>query len=317
MSVRFQSMAAVMFAAVLAAAPAAAAQSGSARRGATAPIPPAAPAPPGALSNDLGAADQRVIFSGDETARQTKERLKRLLEQYPPTLAQVLRRDPSLLHNEPYLAPYPALAAFLGQHPEVAHNPAYFLDTQLLESYADTTPNPVRDKARAVADVAQIMGVITGFLGFFTLLGWVLKTVVDYRRWTKMLKVQTDTHNKLMDRLTSNEDVLAYIQSPAAQRYLDAAGPVSKSMPITSAPYSRILWSVQAGTVAIVVGVGFLFVSNRWALDPDWSGEFSRLLFLMGVVVLATGAGLALSGLVSYLLSRRLGLFPAASSSHA
>jgi len=63
----------------------------------------------------------------DENARETRDRLINLLRQYPPSLSEVLRLDPSLLTNEAYLAPYPALAAFLAQHPEVAHNPGFFV----------------------------------------------------------------------------------------------------------------------------------------------------------------------------------------------
>src|SRR5262245_50072673 len=65
----------------------------------------------------------------DQNAEVTKERLRQVFDNYPPTVRQVLRLDPSLLNKPEYLAPYPALAQFLGQHPEVMHNPAYFLGT--------------------------------------------------------------------------------------------------------------------------------------------------------------------------------------------
>src|SRR4249920_2056657 len=61
------------------------------------------------------------------SAPETKERLRGILEQYPPSVGQVLRLDSSLLTRQDYLAPYPALAAYLTQHPEVAHNPVFFL----------------------------------------------------------------------------------------------------------------------------------------------------------------------------------------------
>src|SRR5512136_3120267 len=54
---------------------------------------------------------------------ETQGQLFQVLQQYPPTLGQVLRLDPTLLTNQAYLEPYPALAAFLNQHPEIAHNP--------------------------------------------------------------------------------------------------------------------------------------------------------------------------------------------------
>src|SRR5205823_8271480 len=60
-------------------------------------------------------------------AEELRQQLERLLDQYPPSLARVLRLDPTLLTNPSYLQPYPALATFIQQHPEVPHNPAYFL----------------------------------------------------------------------------------------------------------------------------------------------------------------------------------------------
>src|SRR5439155_3899950 len=63
----------------------------------------------------------------DENARDTRERLRQILDQYPPTLGQVLRLDPTLITRADYLAPYPTLANFLAVHPEVAHNPSFFI----------------------------------------------------------------------------------------------------------------------------------------------------------------------------------------------
>src|SRR6266481_3970576 len=63
----------------------------------------------------------------EQSAREARQRLHQILDQYPPSVAQVLRLDPSLLTRPDYLAPYPTLAAYLAQHPEVAHNPVFFL----------------------------------------------------------------------------------------------------------------------------------------------------------------------------------------------
>ncbi len=314
MSVMFRSTAsaAVLLAAVLLAAPAAA-QSGAARRGGTTSPPlPSAAVPAEA---NPGQGDTRLVLAGDENARETRDRLQRLFEQYPPTLRGVLQRDPSLLHNDAYLAPYPALSAFLGQHPEVAHNPSFFLGT-INQDFSSRDPSS--DRIRAVGVVFSELFVLTGFMSFFTLLGFVTKTLVEHRRFTRVSKVQNEAHAKLMDRLTSNDDLLAYVQSPAGQRYFEAAPlRIETAGALASAPYSRILWSVQAGMVAVCVGLGLLFVSGRWAVDADWSGDVSRMLLLLGVVSLAAGIGFVLSGIASYVLSRRLGLIQAPASSHA
>src|SRR5262245_30332819 len=69
-------------------------------------------------------AREREREHSDDNAEETRSRLEELLRQYPPSLSQVVRLDPSLLANENYMAPYPALWAFLNDHGEIAHNPA-------------------------------------------------------------------------------------------------------------------------------------------------------------------------------------------------
>ena len=69
--------------------------------------PPAQPAQPPAPAPGL--------FDGAD-AQQTREELRQVLRGYPPSVAQVLRLDPTLAGREDYLSSYPALAAFLAQH---------------------------------------------------------------------------------------------------------------------------------------------------------------------------------------------------------
>ncbi|HKT81128.1 MAG TPA: hypothetical protein VJP86_12965 [Vicinamibacterales bacterium] len=254
----------------------------------------------------------------ESDAAETRNRLRQLLtKQYPETLLEVLRRDPSLLRYDAYLAPYPALAAFLAQHPEIALNPTYYLGAPR----AEYTPAPPEiERIRNVRSMFESMTVMLGFVGFFALIGWVSKVIADQRRWNRASKIQQEAHTKVIERISSNEDLMTYIQTPAAQRYLMSAPPLAGPESPVSAPYSRILSSVQIGSVAALVGLGVLFVSWRWGRpdQSDWAGDFSRMLFLVGVVILACGAGFVMSGLASYALSRRFGLIQQPSNtSHA
>ena len=81
------------------------------------------------------------------TAEETRRELEELLRQYPPSLPRILRLDPSLLGNQAYLQPYPALATYLGQHPEIGHNPGYFF-SEYGENYGDPRNRPTaQDRA--------------------------------------------------------------------------------------------------------------------------------------------------------------------------
>jgi hypothetical protein len=237
----------------------------------------------------------------DQNARETRDELYRLLEQYPPSLAQVLKLDPTLLTNRDYLAPYPALAAFLAVHPEVAHNPAFFLGGVRVLPWDN---DPVRQATRmwqaVLAGIAVFIGVVT-VLG---VLGWLIRTLIDHRRWLRLSKVQTEVHNKLLDRFTANEDLLSYVQTPAGQRFLQSAPiPIDVGPRTIGAPVGRILWSIQAGVVLALAGVGLQFASPRVV------NEIALPLWVIGVLALAVGAGFVLSAVVAYAISRRLGLF--------
>ena len=240
-------------------------------------------------------------FEDSPTAHQTRELLQRLLRQYPPAVGEVLQRDPSLLNRQDYLAPYPALVAFLAQHPEVARNPSYFLGQY---DYYERGP-----RERAVDVFGNLLqGIVVGtvFAVVVSLLVWLVRAAIDHRRWLRQSRVQTEVHTKLMDRLTSNEDLLAYIQSPVGRRFLESAPIALDGEPRpTSAPVSRILWSLQAGIVLIALGVGFWFA--RQNVLPEVADGF----YVLGVIAIALGAGFAVSAFASYFISTRLGLMPA------
>ena len=251
------------------------------------PAEPLAPAPP---------VDER-------NASETKERLREIFQQYPPSVAQVLRLDPSMLTRPDYLAPYPTLAAFLAQHPEVAHNPVFFLGGDGGgHQYSDSRSNV----ATAVENIFIGLEVSVGVMFGIGMIAWLLRSVLDYRRWLRAMKIQTDAHTKIVDRLASNEDLLAYMQSSAGQRFLTSSPMAPPSMDQLAqpmgAPFNRILWSVQAGVVLTTAGAG-LWLAKNGVID-----EAGQVMQMIAILTMALGIGFVLSALASYGLSRQLGL---------
>ena len=248
-----------------------------------------------------------VPYQGDRrNAEETRDRLRQVIEQYSPSLFEVFRHDPTLLRNEQYLASYPGLAAFLQQHPEVSHNPGFFVGQ----------PHWERDRDPRTAGVDlwrnmfQALAVFGGFGMGAAVLIWLIKTLVDYRRWLRLTRIQTEAHTKLLDRLTSNEDLMAYIQSPSGRRFLESA-PIAldASTPrAVSAPVSRILLSIQMGVVLACGGVGFLYASGR-VIE-----EVAPGLLTIGILAIAFGVGFFVSAILAYGLSERLGLLAPLSS---
>lgn len=237
-------------------------------------------------------------IDADETRRQLED----VLKAYPPSLPRIMRMDPTLLNNDVYLQPYPALATFLAQHPEIKHNPQYFLAAYGSDGnqyYRATPQDRAIDMWRNTIEGFTIGTVI---LVIASGLIWLVKTLIDHRRWSRLSKIQTDVHTKLLDRFSSNEDLLAYIQTPAGRKFLESA-PINISAPqAMSAPLGRILWSAQAGAVLTVLGLGIILVS-RTAIE-----EVAPPLAAMGAIVIALGIGFLVSAFLAYTLTRRFGL---------
>jgi hypothetical protein len=255
------------------------------------------PPSPGATPRDTTAVSTVLQMDADETRRALEE----VLKQYPPSLPRILRLDPTLLNNEAYLQPYPQLAAFLKQHSEIGHNPNFFLaqygenNSYFRETPQDRAINMWRDTIQGFTIASVVLAIVSGLV-------WLIKTLVDHRRWSRLSKIQTEVHNKVLDRMQSNEDLLAYIQTPAGKRFLESAPIPIESPRSIGAPLGRILWSAQAGAVLTVLGVGIALVSRN-TLE-----EVAPPLAALGAIVIALGIGFLVSSGLAFMLTRRFGL---------
>ena len=255
------------------------------------------------------AAPQQTVVVEDQNADKTREALEEVLKRYPPSLAYVLKLDPALLSNQAYLAPYPVLQQFLAKHPEVVRAPKYYFDEYTVRDSNSNFNNIQWTPEQRSIDMwrSNIEGFqfLIGFLSVVSIFGWLIKSIVDHRRWNRQSKVQAEVHNKVIDRLASNEEMLAYIQSPAGAGFLKS-GPIGAvnggPSRMTNAPYNRILWSAQAGVVFLALGLGF-----RW-VNVNAPSEVTEMLHFFGLMGVSLGLGFIASAALAYVLSWRLGL---------
>lgn len=241
-------------------------------------------------------------------AEDLRSDLRQLMQQYPPALGRVLRLDASLMTNASYLAAYPALAAFLQLHPEVARYPDYFLNwvgsggwngwEEPLDSQAQLRREALNAQ-RNIFENLTIIGAVSIFVFGIT---WLVRLFVGHRRWIRATRLQAELNNRLLERMGTNEQLLAYLQSQPGQAL--TATPVINDVttPATAMPFNRILWAVQAGVVLAAAGVGMLVI-RRSVFE-----EAGDVFLTLGVIAISLGAGFVLASVASYLLSRRFGL---------
>jgi hypothetical protein len=234
-------------------------------------------------------------------AQATRESLMQILEKHPPSVGRVLKLDPSLMGSESYLASYPELRDFLAQHPEVPQNAQYFLEGVRVSQNDNYQP-----RSQKLELVAGILGGFAAFTAAAIVLGtliWLIRTVLDQRRWSRLSKIQAEVHSKLMDRFSSNDELLTYVQTPSGRRFLESGpSPLQEVPAAMAAPVARILWSMQIGAVLLVTGLGLLFLSGRAIF------EVQEFFYAAGCMCTAVGAGFLVSAGAAYAFSRRLGL---------
>jgi len=264
--------------------------------------PPQVQVVPATSDNAKFVVQSQAVPGLDADARAVRGQLMGIFQQYPPSVRQIFQLDPTLLTNANYLAMYPGLAAYLAKHPEIAHNPSYFIGSPENYGYGGYQDDSV---GRSIARIIEPLAVAAVVITMISILGWIIRAIMNHRRWLRVSKLQTDMQNKLLERFTSNEEMLAFIGTAAGQRFLESASVPSETGPKTlSAPVGRILWSIQLGIVILVGGVGLVIVSYQLANFPEGITTFQ----VIGGIVIALGIGFILSALGSFMLSRRLGL---------
>ncbi|MBI2213794.1 MAG: hypothetical protein HYU52_09115 [Acidobacteria bacterium] len=262
---------------------------------------------PNSTTSSKAATESVTTRSETETSdsfdsRSTRDHFSALLDRHPHEVGVMLKLDPTLFRNEAWIAAYPALRDFIAAHPEVPQNPSYYLERVYVPG--DDAPEPAALRmTRNMIEGVQVFVVMLTFLGAAI---WLIKTLLEHRRWSRVSRVQTEIYNKLLDRFTSHEDLMRYVQSEAGKNFIQSAiSPISTGTAAQlSAPIGRILWSAQAGIVLVMIGVGLQFVSGR--LHPDAAGAVSTF----GILALCAGLGFTLSAFVAWVVSRRLGILP-------
>ena len=252
-----------------------------------------------------------AVEQDEEHLAATRKQLIELLRM-SPKVASFVRRDPLLLSDqEDITRTNPKLAEFLQGHPEITRNPEFYLFADMpksgrgLRDLGIEEPSWIPTRDNYTRDYVQVFVAFTVFVVILGVLLWLLRVLLENRRWGRVFSVQTEIYNKLLDRFSSNEEMLAYIRSESGKRFLESAtmpfGPTVQ--PQASSPVARVLTPLQLGVVLTMVGIGMIYLRPS---VPDAVAPLS----IFGTLALTLGIGFILSAGLAFGLARHLGLLP-------
>ncbi|HEX6084829.1 MAG TPA: hypothetical protein VF266_09915 [Thermoanaerobaculia bacterium] len=225
------------------------------------------------------------------SVERTRNEFRVLLGQYSNEMGTLLAIEPSLLNNEEFLKGHPPLAEFIARHPEVAQHPNTYLEPAQLRSQS------------GVGDVLENIIVFGIFVFIAVVLAWLVRTIIEQKRWSRLSQQQAEVHNKILDRFGNTEELLQYIKSPAGGKFLESAPIPLHTEPrvVKNTPLARVMWSIQLGIIVAAGAFGLLLVSFRFERDT------AADLFALGTIGFCIGAGFIASALISLFMSRKLG----------
>jgi len=197
----------------------------------------------------------------------------------------------------------------------VGRNPDFYLFTHMhpedggpdeaLEREVWPEVYRMRQPESAFREIAHDFIPMVAFGCFLVALLWAIRLFLENRRWSRIFKLQSEVHARLIDKFSTNQELAAYMETEAGKRFLEAA-PIPLSMENGQRmpnAIARVLTPVQIGTVLILLGVGFLLLRNA---GPD----FEIPMRVLGVLILMPGIGFILSAGFTWAIATRLGLMP-------
>jgi hypothetical protein len=126
--------------------------------------------------------------------------------------------------------------------------------------------------------------------------GWIAWVIFSTIPRYKIAKLQADVQTKLLDKVVSGQELLAYAQTDAGRDLLESLKGERQ------APYGRIIGALQAGITLFLFGIALILLRHQVS-----GAEEGCVIF--GTLASALGVGFVLSAGASYYLSKSFGLF--------
>lgn len=137
---------------------------------------------------------------------------------------------------------------------------------------------------------------------FFTLAFFLIVVVTAAAMRAQREKHRVELQKAVLERVGSVKDFAEFLTTEQGERFLDRLSPPHFS------PHHRSLWAVRVGIVLLVVGLFLMVGLHTIPLGPPGEQTSPRPLLLGILLLIASGVGMLLSAVVSFVVASRLGM---------
>src|SRR6478735_10254592 len=133
-----------------------------------------------------------------------------------------------------------------------------------------------------MTEIIPLVAILTVF-GMVSFVTWV---IVDALRRKQQLRVMSEFHNKLLDRINNGKELADFMDSPGGTKFVDSISTERVH------PAQRVLRAVQIGIVLCAAGIGCRVVGwQSTLLERDAAEGF----VILGIMLLSIGIGYLVS----------------------
>jgi hypothetical protein len=147
-----------------------------------------------------------------------------------------------------------------------------------------------------MVELIPVIAILTVF-GSVSFLTWV---IVDALRRKAQLRVMSDFHNKLLDRINNGKELAEFMDSPGGTKFIESISTERIH------PAHRVLRAVQIGIVLCAAGIGCRVVGWQSTLIAR---EATEGFVILGILLLSIGIGYLVSAAAAFGLGRSLGVY--------
>jgi hypothetical protein len=183
------------------------------------------------------------------------------------------------------------------------HDQAVMYKNQADEAYQRISSNRTYSFNKALDQLFQVF-IFACVLGT---LFWLVRSLLEGRRRGQIARLQLEMHNRLIQRMGSSQELMAYLESDIGKRlFLDPPSSSGEGLFPLRLPNlaNRVLTTLQIGVVLVLIGLGLFGFHVAFAGMPFYM-EWEYPIMVLNYLTMIPGLGFILFSCCAWLMAGR------------